>query len=152
MPTVWAILLTVPVVHQQVGWEWLDPDTDAKQVISEIESLAIRYVAGDYWGAYLADYLADGRLQAAVDVSVRLDDEQAVVNAADPPRSRTSTRIVSPAPADAGRPVRDAEPRTLRPLCAGRVVSGRLRALPAAGPGTGHACQLWNHGHGGGHV
>ena len=84
VPTVWAVVLTVPVIHQQVGWEWLDPDADAKQVVSDIESRGIRYVAGDYWGSYLADYLADGRLQAAVDVSVRLADEQAVVNAADP--------------------------------------------------------------------
>jgi hypothetical protein len=84
VPTAWALLLTVPVIHHQVGWEWLDPDADAQQVVSEIESRGIPYVAGDYWGAYLADYLADGRLKAAVDVSVRLADEQAVVNAADP--------------------------------------------------------------------
>jgi hypothetical protein len=84
VPTVWALLLSVPVVHQQVGWEWLDPDTDAKQVVSELESRRIPYVAGDYWGAYLADYLASGRLQAATHGPVRLDEENATVNAADP--------------------------------------------------------------------
>jgi hypothetical protein len=84
VPTTWALLLSVPVVHQQVGWEWIDPDADAKQVVSELESRQIRYIAGDYWCAYLADYLADGRLQAAVDVSVRLADEYATVSAADP--------------------------------------------------------------------
>jgi MFS family permease len=84
VPTVWALLLSVPVVHQQVGWEWLDPDTDAKQVVSEVESRRIPYVAGDYWGAYLVDYLASGRLQAAVHVPVRLDEENATVNAGDP--------------------------------------------------------------------
>ena len=84
VPTVWAVLLSVPVIHQQVGWQWVDPNADANQVVLELESRGIPYVAGDYWGAYLSDYLADGRLQAAVDVSVRLSDEQLVVNAADP--------------------------------------------------------------------
>ena len=84
VPTAWALLLSVPVVHQQVGWEWLDPDTDAKQMVSELESRRIPYVAGDYWGAYLTDYLASGRLQAAAHVPVRLDEENATVNAADP--------------------------------------------------------------------
>jgi len=81
---VWALLLSVPVVQQQVGWEWLDPDADAKKVVSELESRQIHYIAGDYWCAYLVDYLANGRLQAAVDVSVRLAKENATVNAADP--------------------------------------------------------------------
>jgi hypothetical protein len=84
VPTVWALLLSVPVVQQQVGWEWVDPDADAKQVVSELETRQIRYIAGDYWGSYLADYLADGRLQAAVHVPVRLAEENATVNAADP--------------------------------------------------------------------
>jgi hypothetical protein len=84
VPTVWALLLSVPVIHHQVGWEWLDPDTDAKQVVSELESRRIPYVAGDYWGAYLVDYLASGRLQAAAHVPVRLDEQNATVNAADP--------------------------------------------------------------------
>jgi hypothetical protein len=84
VPTGWALLLSVPVVHHQVGWEWLDPNADAKQLVRELESRQIRYVAGDYWVSYLADYLAGGRLQAAVDVSIRLAEEQAAVNAADP--------------------------------------------------------------------
>ncbi|SDT34447.1 hypothetical protein SAMN04488543_3850 [Friedmanniella luteola] len=84
VPTAWALLLCVPVVHQQAGWEWTDPDTDAKQIVSELESRDIRYIAGDYWGAYLVDYLAAGRLQAAVHLPVRFDEENATVNAADP--------------------------------------------------------------------
>ncbi len=84
VPTAWALLLCVPVIHQQVGWEWLDPNADAKQVVSELESRQIRYVAGDYWAAYLVDYLADGRLQAAVHQPVRLEEENDTVNAADP--------------------------------------------------------------------
>jgi hypothetical protein len=84
VPTVWALLLCVPVVHQQVGWQWIDPNADAKQVVSELETRQIRYLAGDYWGAYLADYLANGRLQAAVHVPVRLVEENTAVNAADP--------------------------------------------------------------------
>jgi hypothetical protein len=84
VPTVWALVLSVPVVHQQVGREWLDPDADAKQVVKEMERRQISYVDGDYWTSYLADYLANGRLQAAVDVSVRLAEEHATVKAADP--------------------------------------------------------------------
>ena len=46
VPTVWALLLSVPVVHQQVGWEWLDPDTDAKQVVSELDNRRISLMGG----------------------------------------------------------------------------------------------------------
>jgi hypothetical protein len=84
VPTVWALLLCVPVVHQQVGWQWIDPNADAKQMISELETRQIRYIAGDYWGAYLVDYLGAGRLQAAVHLPIRFDEENATVNAADP--------------------------------------------------------------------
>ena len=84
VPTVWALLCCVPVVHHQVGWQWIDPDTDAKLMVSELNSRQIPYVAGDYWGAYLVDYLGAGRLQAAVHVPVRFDEENATVNAADP--------------------------------------------------------------------
>jgi 4-amino-4-deoxy-L-arabinose transferase-like glycosyltransferase len=84
VPTMWAVLASVPVVHQQVGWQWRDPNTDAKQVVSELESRHIRYVTGDYWGAYLAGYLASGRLHAGTHGPVRLAEENATVNAADP--------------------------------------------------------------------
>jgi hypothetical protein len=84
VPTVWALLSSVPLVQQQVGWEWVDPDVDAKQVVSELDTRNIHFVAGDYWGAYLADYLGAGRLQAAVHVPVRFTDENATVNAANP--------------------------------------------------------------------
>lgn len=84
VPTAWAVLLSVPLVQQQVGWEWVDPDVDAKQVVTELDNRQILFVAGDYWGAYLADYLGAGRLQAAVHVPVRFAEENATVNAADP--------------------------------------------------------------------
>ena len=96
VPTVWALLLSVPVVHQQVGWEWLDPDADAKQVVSELENRQIPYVAGDYWGAYLVDYLATGRLQAAVDGPVRLAEEKQPSTPPTPRRSRTCTTTARP--------------------------------------------------------
>ncbi|GAA3622124.1 hypothetical protein [Microlunatus ginsengisoli] len=84
LPTAWALLTCVPVVHQQVGWQWIDPNTDAKQIVSELETRQIHYIAGDYWGAYLVDYLGAGRLQAAVILPIRFDEENAIVNAADP--------------------------------------------------------------------
>ncbi len=84
VPTAWALLLTVPVIHQQVGWQWIDPDVAAKQVVSELDARQIHFIAGDYWGAYLADYLGAGRFQAAVHVPVRFVGENATVNAADP--------------------------------------------------------------------
>lgn len=84
LPTVWAVLACVPVVHQQVGWQWTDPDADAKQIVGELETRQIRYIAGDYWGAYLVDYLGAGQFQAAVILPIRFDEENATVNAADP--------------------------------------------------------------------
>ena len=53
-------------------------------MVSELETRQIPYIAGDYWGAYLIDYLGAGRLQAAVHLPVRFDEENATVNAADP--------------------------------------------------------------------
>jgi hypothetical protein len=84
VPTVWALLSCVPVVHHQVGWQWIDPDAGTKQMVSELETRQIPYIAGDYWCAYLVDYLGAGRFQAAVHVPVRFDQENATVNAADP--------------------------------------------------------------------
>ncbi|HSU36981.1 MAG TPA: glycosyltransferase family 39 protein [Propionibacteriaceae bacterium] len=84
VPTAWALVLCVPVVHQQAGWQWIDPDADAKQMVSELETRQIPYIAGDYWGAYLVDYLGAGRLQAAVHLPIRFEEENATVNAADP--------------------------------------------------------------------
>lgn len=83
LPTMWALVLCVPVIHHQSGWAFVDPDRDAKQVVSELQSRDIRYLAGDYWGTYLVDYLADHSLQVTTDGTVRLQDEAAVVNAAD---------------------------------------------------------------------
>lgn len=84
VPTAWALLLSVPLVHQQVGWEWGDPDVVAKQMVSELDARQIHFVAGDYWPVYLIDYLGGGRFQAAVHVPVRFAQENATVNATDP--------------------------------------------------------------------
>ena len=84
VPTIWAIALCVPVLHQQVGWQWQDPDRDAWSVVNELESRHIEYLAGDYWGTYLAGYFADGALAVRPDVSIRFGDQAAQVAAADP--------------------------------------------------------------------
>jgi hypothetical protein len=84
VPTIWALALCVPVLHQQVGWQTQDPDRDAWSVVSELQSRHIQYLAGDYWGTYLVGYLADGALAVRPDVSIRLTDQAAQVAAADP--------------------------------------------------------------------
>lgn len=84
VPSVWAIVMCVPVIHHQVGWHTENPDLDAQLVVGELESRDIHFLAGDYWGTYLADYLADGELTVTADVSIRLADQAALVDAADP--------------------------------------------------------------------
>lgn len=84
VPTVWALLLCIPVIHHQVGWQTENADLDAQLVVGELASRDITYLAGDYWGTYLADYLSDGELTVTADVSVRLTEEAARVRAADP--------------------------------------------------------------------
>jgi len=84
LPTVWALVLCVPIIHHQSGWEIGDPDQDAKRVVSELQTRNIVYLDGDYWGTYLVDYLADRSLQVSTDGTVRLEDEAAAVRGADP--------------------------------------------------------------------
>jgi len=84
VPTIWAVALCVPILHQQVGWQWQDPDRDAWSAVSELENRHVKYLAGDYWGTYLAGYFADGALVVRPDVSIRLSDQAAQVEAADP--------------------------------------------------------------------
>jgi hypothetical protein len=84
VPTIWAIALCVPVLHQQVGWQLQDPDRDAWSVVNELANRNIHFLAGDYWGTYLAGYFADGALAVRPDVSIRLTDQAAQVEAADP--------------------------------------------------------------------
>jgi hypothetical protein len=84
VPTIWALALCVPVLHHQVGWQLQDPDRDAWAAVSELENRHIQYLAGDYWGTYLAGYFADGALVVRPDVSIRLTDQAAQVDAADP--------------------------------------------------------------------
>lgn len=91
VPIVWAVAFCIPVVHQQVGWQVQDADCDAKAVVAELQARRVHYLVGDYWGTYLADYLADGSLSVKPDDSVRLDDEALRVDAADP----TAVAVVS---------------------------------------------------------
>ena len=91
VPTAWAVVFCVPVVHQQVGWQVQDADGDAKAVVAELQARRVDYLAGSYWGTYLADYLADGSLSVKPNDSVRADDEAVRVDAADP----TAVAVVS---------------------------------------------------------
>jgi hypothetical protein len=84
LPSAWALVLCVPIIHHQSGWQIVDPDVDAKRVVSELRMRNITYLDGDYWGTYLIDYLADGSLQVSTDGTVRLEEEAAVVRGADP--------------------------------------------------------------------
>ena len=84
IPTIWALAFCVPILHHQSGWQLVDPDRDAKQVVTELESRDITYLAGDYWETYLVDYLADNSLTVSADLSVRLAEEAQQVRAADP--------------------------------------------------------------------
>jgi hypothetical protein len=84
IPTVWSLLLCVPILHHQIGWETQDPDQDAERLVTEIRNRHIQYLAGDYWATYLADYLADGELTVTAEVSIRFTEAAAQVNGADP--------------------------------------------------------------------
>jgi len=84
LPPVWALVFCVPIIHHQSGWQIVDPDEDAKRVVSELQARNIGYLDGDYWGAYLIDYLADGALQVNTDGTVRLQEQAAAVRQADP--------------------------------------------------------------------
>jgi hypothetical protein len=84
VPTVWVILLCVPVLHLQTGWQTDDPDRAAERVVYELRNRDLRYLGGDYWGTYLIDYLADGDMAAKADYPTRLAGEAGQVDSADP--------------------------------------------------------------------
>jgi hypothetical protein len=84
VPTVWAMVLCVPIIHHQSGWALVDPDDDAERVAGELQSRNITYLDGDYWGTYLVDYLADHAVQVSTDGTVRLADQAAAVRQASP--------------------------------------------------------------------
>ncbi len=84
IPAAWAVLFCVPVLHQQVGWQYIDAERDAYAVTTTLAEHDIHYLAGDYWGTYLADYLADGALSVRPDQSIRLTDEAERVAGSDP--------------------------------------------------------------------
>ena len=86
VPTIWAVLLCVPVLRHETGWELRDPDTTPKQVAQELRDRDLHYLAGDYWGAYLVAYFADEDVMARADGPVRLDEQARSVESADPAR------------------------------------------------------------------
>ena len=84
VPVIWSLALCVPVLHEQIGWTVTNPDAGAEQALAELEARDVRYLAGDYWGTYLLDYLADGTLDARPDAPIRFVQEADRVDAADP--------------------------------------------------------------------
>ncbi len=84
LPTVWSLLLCVPVLAKQADFTLTDPEAGPSAVVRELETDGVRYVRGDYWATYLIDYLADGRLQVRPDFPIRLQGEAAAVDAANP--------------------------------------------------------------------
>ncbi len=84
VPIVWVLALCVPVINHHVDLRLADPDRDAYAVLNELQDRQIHYLAGNYWGVYLVDYLADGSLVARPDHSLRFDDQAQQVTDADP--------------------------------------------------------------------
>ncbi len=84
LPTVWSLVLCVPVLSRQTEFTLTDPERAPSAVVRELDANGVRYVRGDYWAAYLIDYLADGRLQVRSDFPIRLQAEADAVEAADP--------------------------------------------------------------------
>ena len=84
LPTVWSLLLCVPVLTRQADLTLTDPESGPSAVVRELDADGVRYVRGDYWATYLLDYLADRRLQVRPDFPVRLQAEADAVDTADP--------------------------------------------------------------------
>ncbi len=84
LPTVWSLVLCVPVLTRQADYTLTDPERGPSAVVSALDADGVRYVRGDYWATYLIDYLAGGRLQVRPDFPIRLQAEADAVEAADP--------------------------------------------------------------------
>ncbi len=84
LPTVWSMLLCVPVLLQQTSFALTDPERGASAAVRQLEDAGVHYLRGDYWATYLMDYLAGGRFQVRPDGSVRLGEEANAVLAANP--------------------------------------------------------------------
>jgi len=84
LPTVWALAFALPQLHQSVGWTVSDPDAPPSSVVRELDSRGIRYLGGNYWGVYVVDYFADGRLIVKPDIGVRLTEDAEEFAQADP--------------------------------------------------------------------
>ena len=84
VPVAWAVAFCVPVQYHQDGWTMTNPDAAAEQVVIELHSRGVHFLAGEYWGTYLVDYLADGSLSVTTDSTVRFVEEAQRVAAADP--------------------------------------------------------------------
>ncbi len=84
LPTVWSLLLCVPVLLQQTSFALTDPERGASAAVRQLQDAGVRYLSGDYWATYLMDYLAGGQFQVKPDGSVRLGEEANAVRAANP--------------------------------------------------------------------
>ncbi len=84
LPTVWSLVLCVPVLTRQADLTLADPEAGPSAVVTRLDADGVRYVRGDYWATYLIDYLADGRLQVRPDFPIRLQAEADAVEAANP--------------------------------------------------------------------
>ena len=90
VPVAWGILACVPAIHQQVGWQWGDPNTDARAMARELEARHINALRGSYWGVYVTDFFSGDRLSSLPDHPVRLSVDAGAARAA----SESSTAYV----------------------------------------------------------
>lgn len=75
VPTLWALVACVPMIHHQIGWTTDNPDAGAEQAADYLVDHGAVAVGGEYWATYLADYLADDALKVRPDLWVRFPDD-----------------------------------------------------------------------------
>ncbi len=75
VPTLWALIACVPMIHHQIGWTTDNPDAGAEQATQYLLDHGAVAVGGEYWATYLADYLADDALKVRPDLWVRFPDD-----------------------------------------------------------------------------
>jgi hypothetical protein len=67
VPLLWGLLACVPALSQRIGWTWQDVNRPVERLASTIEQRGMTALRGNYWGVYLIDYFAEGRLDALPD-------------------------------------------------------------------------------------
>lgn len=77
IPTVWALLACVPLIHHDIGWTTADPDAGAEQATAYLLDHGAVAVGGEYWATYLVDYLSDDELKVRPDLWTRFPDDAA---------------------------------------------------------------------------